>query len=89
MVDSEDKFFLQWREFEGNVRASYKNLLSSGDFSDVTLASRDGHRVKHFLTTIHLFHPSPQTLNLSLVSSTGNAKDLEQSGNIKMKVGDN
>ena len=44
MVESE-KFFLQWREFEGNVRASYRTLLSSGDYSDVTLASRDGHRV--------------------------------------------
>ena len=44
MAESE-KFFLQWREFEGNVRAAYKTLLSSGDFSDVTLASTDGHRV--------------------------------------------
>lgn len=40
-----EKFFLQWREFEGNVRAAYKTLLSNGDFSDVTLASRDGHMV--------------------------------------------
>ena len=44
MVESE-KFFLQWREFEGNVRSAYKTLLSSGDYSDVTLASKDGHMV--------------------------------------------
>ena len=44
MAESET-FCLQWREFEANVRSSYKALLDSGDFSDVTLASMDGYKV--------------------------------------------
>ena len=44
MAESET-FCLQWREFEANVRSSYKALLDSGDYSDVTLASRDGYKV--------------------------------------------
>ena len=44
MAESET-FFLQWREFEANVRSSYKALLDTGDYSDVTLASMDGYKV--------------------------------------------
>ena len=69
-MSESEKFFLQWREFEGNLRTSYTSLLSTGDFSDVTLASRDGHRVifvPYLLNLLMIQHSTINHIELSYV----------------------
>ena len=69
-MSESEKFFLQWREFEGNLRASYVASLSTGDFSDVTLASRDGHRVifvPYLLNLLMIQHSTINHIELSFV----------------------
>jgi len=45
MMGSE-KFCLQWKEFQENVRHSYKEVRRTGEFSDVTLACEDGQQIR-------------------------------------------
>ena len=40
-----DKLLLEWKEFHSNISHFYRGLRSTGDLSDVTLASEDGHAV--------------------------------------------
>ena len=41
----DEKFFLQWKEFQTNLSQNYSGLRKSGEFSDVTLVCEDGGRV--------------------------------------------
>merc|ERR550519_2326051 len=41
-----EKFCLQWKEFQENVRHSYKEVRRTGEFSDVTLACEDGQQIR-------------------------------------------
>jgi len=43
---SSEKFCLQWKEFQENVRTSYKEVRRTGEFSDVTLACEDGQQIR-------------------------------------------
>ena len=40
------RFALAWDEFQPKMAGRFKSLLQSGDFSDVTLVSKDNTRVK-------------------------------------------
>ena len=41
-----EKLCLQWNDFNSNVNKAFGNLREDNDFSDVTLASEDGHQVE-------------------------------------------
>ena len=41
-----EKLSLQWNDFQGNVKSSFRNLRKSSDFVDVTLACEDGHQIE-------------------------------------------
>ena len=43
---SGDRMSLCWNKFEETAAAAFRYLGSSGDFSDVTLASEDGTQVR-------------------------------------------
>ena len=45
MTDS-DKIGLKWNDFQNNLVGSFGGLRQSLEFSDVTLASEDGHQVE-------------------------------------------
>ena len=42
---SVEKLCLQWNEFQANVSSLYRDVRKNSDFSDVTLACEDGHRI--------------------------------------------
>jgi len=46
MMMTSEKFCLQWKEFQENVRHSYKDVRRTGEFSDVTLACEDGQQIR-------------------------------------------
>ena len=41
-----EKLCLQWNDFNANVNNAFGNLREDFDFTDVTLASDDGHQVE-------------------------------------------
>ena len=41
-----EKLYLQWDDFQDNVRSAYGNLRETNDFADVTLACEDGHQIE-------------------------------------------
>ena len=41
-----EKLFLQWNDFQDNVKSAFGNLRESTDFADVTLACEDGHQIE-------------------------------------------
>lgn len=43
---SSEKFCLQWKEFQENVKHSYKEVRRTGEFSDITLACEDGQQIR-------------------------------------------
>ena len=43
---SSEKFSLQWKDFEENVRMCYQELRRSGDFSDVAITCGRGELVR-------------------------------------------
>ena len=43
---SSENFELKWNDFEDNISSSFRELRRASDFSDVTLVSSDGERVK-------------------------------------------
>jgi len=45
MMGSE-KFCLQWKEFQENVRHSYREVRRTGEFADITLACEDGQQIR-------------------------------------------
>ena len=46
MVNMCEKLCLQWNDFNANVNNAFGNLREDFDFTDVTLASDDGHQVE-------------------------------------------
>ena len=46
MAAAGDRMSLCWNKFEETAASAFRYLGSSGDFSDVTLASEDGRQVK-------------------------------------------
>ena len=41
-----EKFCLKWNDFQNSVTASFENLKSDTDFTDVTLACEDGQQIE-------------------------------------------
>ena len=46
MMGSKDKLCLQWNDFEENITTSFRELREDREFTDVTLACEDGHRIE-------------------------------------------
>jgi hypothetical protein len=61
-----EKICLHWTEFQENIRFSYKEARSTGEYSDVTLATEDGHQV-----------PAHRVI---LSASSGRLRDLLSAG---------
>ena len=60
-----DRMSLCWNKFEETAASAFRYLGSSGDFSDVTLASEDGRQVKKVLCSEKLLKISVAGIILS------------------------
>ena len=45
-MQSSEKFCLRWNDFQENVNTAFSDLRKDCDFTDVTLASEDGHQIE-------------------------------------------
>ena len=45
-MSSEEKICLQWKEFQTNIKTSYRGLRKTEDYADVTLACDDGQLIR-------------------------------------------
>ena len=41
-----EKLFLQWNDFQENIKSAFGHLREESDFADVTLACEDGQQVE-------------------------------------------
>ena len=46
MVPPNEEFCLKWDDFQQNISTSFRELLRTNDFSDVTLVGEDGQEIK-------------------------------------------
>ena len=45
-MSSGEKFCLQWKDFQNNIKTSYRGLRKTEDYADVTLACEDGQLIR-------------------------------------------
>ena len=57
-----EKLCLQWNDFQDNVQAAFKNLRQDKQFTDVTLACKDGQQVEAHKVILAASSPFFQTL---------------------------
>ena len=57
-----EKFCLKWTDFERNVCTAFGSLRKDEDFTDVTLASEDGHQIEAHRVILGASSPFFQTL---------------------------
>ena len=45
-MPTSEKFCLKWNDFQENVNTAFADLRKDSDFTDVTLACQDGHKIE-------------------------------------------
>ena len=46
MMGSKEKVCLQWNDFKENITTSFRELREDKEFTDVTLACKDGYKIE-------------------------------------------
>ena len=67
-MNNSDKLCLQWNDFKENISASFGDLRTDRDLTDVTLACEDGKQVEAH--KVILAASSPFFMNLQKRTST-------------------
>ena len=62
---SSEQFNLAWKEFENSTSRSFRNLYLDQDFTDVTLATKDGKQIKAHRNILSSISPLLKTILLA------------------------
>ena len=57
-----NKFCPKWNDFQKNIGAAFGSFSEDKDFSDVTLASEDGHQIEAHKVILAAYSPLFQNL---------------------------
>ena len=61
-MSTSEKFCIKWNNFQQNVKTAFVDLRTDSDFTDVTLASEDGHQIEAHKVVLAASSPVFQNL---------------------------